>query len=145
MTKGREHMMKDERGSAILTTVILLPVLIAFMELVVLGGRIAGTQADLNAAAREAARQASVAQSRGSAATVIGPVVDTALADKGLQCQTPTTNLGLFTNFAAGGRVEVTVTCRVQVSDLSLLSLPFGERIFVGAATEPIDTYRVVE
>ena len=103
----------------------------------------AGAQADLHAAAREAARVASIAQSAESADTLIEPVVATALADKGLQCHSPTTSLGLHTSFIAGGRVEVTVTCRVQFSDLSLLNIP-GEKLFFVSVIEPIDTYRVV-
>ena len=144
MTKRRNTQHPpEERGAGTLTTILLLPMLIIFVEIIVLGGRVAGAQAELNAAAREAARQAAIAQSATSAEAVVDPVVNIALSDSGFECQSPSVQVDA-TNFTAGGTIVVDVQCQVQVSDLSLLNLP-GSIEFHGSAAEPIDTYRVVE
>jgi Flp pilus assembly protein TadG len=134
----------DERGSSLVTFLLLAPIFVMFAELIVLGGRIGTTQGDVNSAAREAAREASLASGAASAATVIDPVVETALKDKGFRCQSRTVELGANTDFVAGGTVEVTVTCEVALSDLDLLSIP-GTVLVEATAVEPIDLYRVVE
>jgi Flp pilus assembly protein TadG len=135
---------RDERGSGLVTFLLLLPIIVLFAELIVLGGRVATTQADVNSAAREAARDASLAQSEASASTIIHPAVDTALGDKGFRCQSPKVVIGAKTDFVAGGQVEVTVTCTVQLSDLDLLGVP-GTIEVEATAVESIDRYRVVE
>ncbi len=132
------------RGSSVITFVLLLPVLVAFAELIVVGGRVTTTRADVQSAAREAARQASIAAGPGSADDVIGHAVAVALADKGFRCEAPTVVLGSGTLFIRGGQVEVVVTCRVQLSDIDLLSAP-GSVTITRSATEPIDQYRVID
>ena len=134
----------DESGISMVGFLILAPILMMGLELVAVGGRIAVATADVQSAAHEAARQASLAQSQASAASVIGPVALSALADKGYQCQNPVVALGSSTLFGPGGRVQVQVQCTVNLSDIDLLNLPGS--ITVGrAATEPIDLYRAVD
>jgi hypothetical protein len=123
---------------------ILAPILMMGLELVAVGGRVAAATADVQSAAHEAARQASLAQSQGSAATVIGPVALEALAGKGFQCQNPVVALGSATTFGPGGQVQVQVQCTVNLSDIDLLNLP-GSITIGRAATEPIDRYRAVD
>ena len=139
------RLLRCERGSGIVTALLLLPTLIVFAELITLGGRIAGAHADMNAAAREAARQASVSSGLSGAGAIIRPIALTTLADKGYQCSNPSARFGGATNYVPGGSVEVVVTCTVNASDLSLFSIPLGSLNFEGSAVEPIDTYRVVE
>jgi Flp pilus assembly protein TadG len=127
----------------VITFVLLLPVMVAFAELIVIGGRVAVTKADVQSAAREAARQASIASGPGTADNVINDAVAVALADKGFRCQSPSVNLGSSTLFIRGGRVEVVVTCTVQLSDIALLTAP-GTVTVTGSAIEPIDQYRVI-
>ena len=136
---------RSERGAGLLTGLILLPILLAFAELIVLGGRVASAQSDLNAASREAARQATVSAGQSSASMIIGPITETALANRGPSCIDNSATLGGGTIFERGGQVEVIVTCEVDVSDLSLLSLPFPSRVFTATALEPIDPFRVIE
>lgn len=124
--------------------VILMPLLVVFLELIVLGGRVATTQADVNSAAREAARDASVSQGLSSATGVIDDAVDRALAGKGFRCQSRTATFGPKTSFDAGGSVEVVVTCTVNLSDIDLLGVP-GSYEVEARAVEPVDFYRVVE
>lgn len=133
-----------ERGSAVISFVFLVPIMVMFLQLIVLGGRLASTTADIQSAAHEAARQASLARGPGTADDVIRPIVDTALANKGVQCQSRWVILTPATNFVAGGVVEVSVTCAVALSDLDLLQMP-GSVTVTRLAREPIERYRVIE
>lgn len=134
----------SERGSSAIEFILLVPIFVFFVELIVLGGRIASINADVQSAAREAARQASVASGPGSAANLIGPTANASLQNKGVSCQSGTAIFGPGTNFVAGGSVEVTVTCTVNLSDVDLLSAP-GSIQVTKTAAEPIEKYRVVK
>ena len=136
--------LRGETGSALVTFLLLFPVLVVFVELIVLGGRVASTSADVRSAAREAARQASVASGPGAVPGVIGPAVNVALAGKGFRCQAPSVSVGAGTNFVAGGQIEIEVSCRVDLSDLDLLGAP-GSIVITESAVEPVDRYRVVD
>jgi Flp pilus assembly protein TadG len=135
--------LRSDRGLGVVGFLILVPVLIMGMELIVVGGRLAAANADVQSAAREAARQASIARNRGSAGALIGPVATTALDDKGFQCESFDVQMGPSTNFVAGGQVQVVVRCRVGLSDIDFLGVP-GSVNVERSAVEPIDTYRVV-
>lgn len=141
-TKARR--LRGDRGGSLVSLLMLAPILVMFLEIIVLGGRVAAAHADIQSAAREAARQASLAGGPGSAPTVIGPVVTTALNGKGFQCQSPNVQIGAGTNFVAGGQVEIEVTCTVQLSDLGFFIPMPGSLTITRAAAEPIDRYRVV-
>lgn len=134
---------RDERGASVVSFVLLLPLVIMFIELIVVGGRLAVTEADIQSAARQAARQASVASGPSSAGSVIDDAVAVGLAGKGFRCQNPTASLGSSTVFWRGGQVEVVVTCTVRLSDLALVTAP-GTVTVSATATEPIDQYRVI-
>jgi Flp pilus assembly protein TadG len=141
----RRGRLGDERGAALVELVLLFPVFVLFVELIVLGGRVAATNADVQSAAREAARQASLASGPSAAATVIGPTVDAALATKGVACQSHITRFGPGTNYVQGGSVEVEVTCTVHLADLDALEAIPGSMTVTRSAVEPIERYRVVE
>lgn len=117
------------------------PIMVLFIELIVVGGRVASTQADVQSAAREAARQASLANDFGTASARANDVGLGALEDKGYRCESPSVSLG--GNFEAGGIVKVEVRCTVRLNDLGFLPVP-GSHTVVRTALEPIDTYRVV-
>ncbi|MEM9133657.1 MAG: hypothetical protein AAF962_02500 [Actinomycetota bacterium] len=141
---GRSGERSTERGNALITFLLLAPALVMFLELIVLGGRVAATRADVQAASRQAARQASLAAGPASAAAVIDPVADSALTGKGVRCRSHTVTLGPATDYVQGGAVEVVVTCDVDLSDLDLLGLP-GRLTLEASSLEPIEQYRVIE
>lgn len=128
----------------VLELLVVFPLLMLFAELIVLGGRVASARSDVASAAREAARQASLANTRAAATAVIRPVALTALASRGYACQSPTVRLGPNTRWERGGRVEVVVTCGLNLSDLDLLSLAPGRITVEQVVLEPIDRYRAV-
>lgn len=139
-TRGR----RDRSGMAAVELLLIFPLVVLFVELIVLGGRVSTARNDVASAAREAARQATLAQTRGSAASVIGPVALTALAGRGYACENPTVRLGPRTRFIRGGQVEVVVDCRLNFSDLDLLSVAPGGMTVEQVVLEPIDRYRAV-
>ncbi len=130
---------------AVVELLLFFPVLVLFLELIVLGGRVGVARGDVASAAREAARAATLTNSGASAAGVIAPVALRALADRGYACEAPTVDLGPRTRFEAGGVVEVVVSCRLNLSDLDLLSLAPGGTLVEHSVLEPIDRYRTVQ
>ena len=129
-----------ERGSVTTELVIVTPLLILFLLLVVALGRTAGSRIDINGAASEAARAASIARTPVTAQDAARQTATTALADQHVTCA----NLDVTTNtasFQPGGTVTVTVHCAVKLGDLTGLRLPSAKTL-TATATAPIDRYR---
>jgi Flp pilus assembly protein TadG len=116
--------------------VLLAPVMMAFMMLVVAGGRYVAVRGDIEAAGRDAVRAASMERSEGAAYATAVDTANAALQDVG-QCQTPT----LGGNFASGGMITVTVTCEVSYDGLGLIGLPGSKTVTITSAA-PIDQFR---
>jgi Flp pilus assembly protein TadG len=117
--------------------VLLTPVLLAFTLLVVAGGRFVGRQGDVDSAARDAARAASMARTSGSAVEVARSVAASSLP-AGASCQPAAVNTA---NWAEGGSVAVTIRCRVSYSGLGLIGLPGSARV-EGSSVAPLDQFR---
>lgn len=131
---------RRERGSAAVELVLLTPALVAMLLLVVMGGRYAQARANVDAAARDAARAGLIARGPDSAVADGEAAARAGVREGGVTCRT----LGFVldtTDFRAGGSVTATVTCTVDLSDLSGLRLPTS-RTFTSSFTEPIDVYR---
>lgn len=133
----------SERGASPASVIMILVVVMMFAELIVLGGRVAAAYGDVTVAAREAARQGSLAQYAASVNPIAEETVKANLED-GRHCRTPSVST-LGTNFDHGGQVKVTVTCTVDVGDLSILAVPWPSKTFTAEATEIVETYRAVE
>lgn len=130
----------DERGSASLELALMAPVLVVLMLFVVLVGRLGQARADVDRAARDAARAASTARTSEAAHERAAAVARTTLAEGGVSCRSMT--IGLDTGaFAPGGAVHATVGCTVDLSDLSLLGVP-GSRTVTSSFTQTVDAYR---
>lgn len=126
----------DERGSAAIEVVLMIPVLVMFMLLVVAGGRFVSIRADVEAAARDAARAASFERSGEAARSVARTTVADQL-DPFWNCQTAR----LDGDFEAGGVIDVTVDCDVPVDDLGLVGLGGSVPVKV-TGSAPLDTFR---
>lgn len=118
--------------------VFLVPVLFLFTLLVVAGGRYVSTRADVDAAARDAARAASLQHDYASAATDAAAAMRDSLS-RGDTRACRVDRLG--GDFESGGVAEVKVHCTVDLSDLGLLGMP-GSLPVDGDGHAPIDTYR---
>ena len=144
-THGRSwrNAWRAADGSAALELVILVPVLLALLGLVIAAGRTSLAQGSVDAAARDAARQASIAATPFAAVSAGTASATLALRQDGLDCRP------LVTIDAAGFRtapgqpamVWATVTCTVPLSSLALPGLP-GCHTMRARFGSPLDIYR---
>ncbi len=135
-----------EGGSAALELLILAPVLILLICMVIAAGRIAIARGSIDAAARDAARQASIARSPQQALSAAQSTASTELGGEHLNCSTLTVGLpGVFQQFATplGQQASVTATvrCTVSLSDLILPGMP-GSVPLTFSFSSPLDPYR---
>jgi hypothetical protein len=116
--------------------VVLIPILFMFTLFVVAGGRYVSARADADSTARDAARAASQAHTRGDAEDA----VRTAIHD-GLRATRDCQPTGLGGDFVSGGTAIVRLNCTVSYKDLGLLGIP-GSIAVTAEGHAPIDTYR---
>ena len=139
---GAGRALRDERGAVATELVLLTPLLILMLLFVVALGRLAGARINVDGAAAQAARAASIATTPAQATAAAQQAATAALGSDHVTCAT----LQVATDtarFAPGGSVTVTVTCAVALSDLSGLRLPVTEQVSSTAASV-VDTYRSV-
>jgi len=129
-----------EAGGATIELVLCTPLLLGLLMLAVLAGRVAEARAEVDGAARDAARAASIARDPASASRAAHQAAAATLGQRGVTCRTLTvaTDTGAF---RAGGVVAVRVTCTIDLADLSLLHVP-GSRTVTARFVEPLDTFR---
>jgi Flp pilus assembly protein TadG len=134
------RVRRDEAGSVATELVLLTPLLILMLLFVVALGRTVSARLDVDGAAAQAARAASIARDPSTATAMAQETATTALGSDGVTCGhlTVTTDTA---QFAPGGQVAVTVTCSVGLSDLTGLRLPASESVS-STATSVIDVYR---
>jgi Flp pilus assembly protein TadG len=134
--------MSDERGSAALEITLITPLLVLILLFVVGLGRLAQARGEVDGAARDAARAASIARNPSSAQTEARSAAAATLADRSITCAN--LNVSVDTSeFRPGGSVIVDLTCTVKLSDL--VGVGFGsDRDLHGHAISVIDTYRGV-
>ncbi|PHP51935.1 TadE family protein [Actinomyces ruminis] len=132
----RRSRWRGERGTMSVEMVLIAPALLMVVMLVVAAGRWVSAEGMTQAAARDAARAASMERSAGTAAAAAASslaVADTADAE----CSSYTDVSG----FSRGGSVEVTVSCQVRLADLGLVFLP-GTTTVTSSSISPVDTWR---
>lgn len=125
-----------ERGSMAVETVLLAPVFLMFLLFLVGAGRVVEAQGEVNGAARDAARAASVQRTFAAAQTAAREAARAAL---GAGCE-PRVELD-DARWEAGGAVAANVTCAL---DLGFLGFP-ATRELTGTAVVPLERLRRVE
>lgn len=135
--------MSDERGSAAVEMVLLTPVLVVFLLFVVFVGRLSGARSDVQAAARDAARAASIARGPDSARERGADAARRRLNEGGVECRSLNVLIA-EDDFRPGGTVSAALSCTLDLSDLTLLGVP-GTRTISATFREPIDTFRGVD
>lgn len=137
--------LRSDQGSATSEFVVTAPILIGFLSLVILAGRLVDARSDVIGAANDAARIASLQQTGDAAAAQAGVAAEDSVAQEGIDCSgggpTVQTNF-LPDGFERGNTVHVTVTCEVDVSDLAFLNLGVLNMDIEAEAWEPIDEHR---
>jgi len=132
--------LRGDDGSVTAELVIITPVAIALLCLVALVGRTTAARGQVDGAARDAARAASLARDPGSAELAAQQSADDTLPTSGVRCAR-TAVIADVGSFGPGGQVTVNVTCDIELSDLGLIGVS-GTRTISATAVEPIDLYR---
>lgn len=127
-------LARDEQGSMAVEIVVLAPVLFMFAMLVVAGGRYVGVEGDIEAAARDAARAASLETDEGAARSAASAVVRQSLEDM-------TCPIDVDADWRPDGTVTVTLHCKVPYDGLGLIGLP-GSVDIDASSTVRLDPYR---
>ncbi|WP_276779428.1 TadE family protein [Actinomyces gerencseriae] len=127
---------RREDGSMSVEMVVLAPILLMVVLVAVAGGRYVSAEGMTQAAARDAARAASIERSAPAAQAAANETLASAQTASG-DCSASTSTA----DFARGGSVTARVTCRVELSDLGLVFLP-GATSISAQATAPVDTLR---
>jgi Flp pilus assembly protein TadG len=140
--RGRTAAPLGEEGSITAELVVLAPVLAVFLLLIVALGRYELARQEVIAAARAAADAAAVVSSAGQA-----PLAASDAAGASIQSRHACAVLDVSTDtgqFVPGGSVRVTVTCRVDLSDVLLPGWP-GSTTVQSIRIAPIDPFRSVQ
>jgi Flp pilus assembly protein TadG len=140
MPAARHRRLRPDRGSAAAELVLVTPLLIAVLMLIVAAGRLVDGRLQVESAAMQAARAASLARTPAAAAAAATETAEAALASEHITCS-PLAIDPDTSDFTPGGDVSVTVTCTVSLAGLSLLHIP-GSQSLTSSFTSPIDTYR---
>jgi Flp pilus assembly protein TadG len=131
---------RADRGSVAAEVTLAAPFLIMLLVFVaVVIHRGVDARLRVEDAAHQAARAASIQRSSAAAAEAARSTALAALASAGVVC-TPLT-VDTTGGMEPGGVVSVTVTCGVDFSDASILTVA-GRKRLAATATEPIDTWR---
>lgn len=131
-----------ERGGAAVEVVLVTPLLLILLLFMVQLGRFAVARTDLDGAARDAARAASLERSQSGADASARNAAETALASREVTCRT--LDVSLDADFSPGGWVAAEVSCTVDLSDLSLLAVP-GTKSMSSRFVSPLETFRGLE
>jgi hypothetical protein len=137
---------RDDRGVAALELLVIAPVILMLILLVIAAGRTSLAQGAVDAAARAAARQASIAPTVGAAQQAADAGAAAALRADGLDCQPTVTLPGLDRAFGTQpgqqAQVHARVVCAVRTSDLTLVPGLPGSIGLKASFTSPLDPFR---
>lgn len=134
---------RDESGSASVEAAIGVPAFALFVGLIIFGGRTAMTHQAVESAAADAARSASITRTSATAQHDAKAAAQASLANQNIGCLNTTVSVdtsGFQTRPGEPATVEVTVECRLDLSDLSIPGVP-GSRIIRATMNSPLDTY----
>jgi Flp pilus assembly protein TadG len=138
---------RREQGGAAVEVVVVAPLLIFMVFFVVGLGRLGTAREAVDGAARDAAREASIARNTVDAQSTAKDIVMQTLAEKKVSCANPKPDVQFSpdpSRLTAGGTVKVVIDCTVQNDDVGAWGLP-GTRTMHGEFTAVVDTYRGVE
>ncbi|MEV0581802.1 TadE/TadG family type IV pilus assembly protein [Nonomuraea sp. NPDC050310] len=126
-----------ERGSMAVETVLLAPVLLLFILFLVGAAVIVESQGEVNGAARDAARAASVQREFGAAQRAATAAARASLSGS---CASPVVSLA-GSNFTEGGEVRARVTCRLDLGSVAGFGFPATKEMS-STAVAPLEQFR---
>lgn len=134
----------DERGTASLELVLVVPALTLLLGLMIAGGRLWFAQADVEQAAYAAARSASLARTAAAAVRDGQRGGEEALSARDRRCSPSFVAVdvrGFAVPVGAAATVSTRVTCRVPLADLLVPGLP-GSVLVARDGSAALDSYR---
>jgi hypothetical protein len=135
----------SDRGNAALELLLLAPIILFLIGFVIAAGRTSIAQEAVNAAARDAAREASIAPNEAVAEQTALSSATAALKSDGLDCEPTVTLPDLASAFGSpigtSALVRAQVVCVVRLSDLSVPGVP-GHLSLRASFTSPLDPFR---
>jgi Flp pilus assembly protein TadG len=130
-------------GNAALELVVLAPVILFLLGLVIAAGRTSIARGAMDAAARDAARQASISLTPAAAQAAAQSSAQAALSQDGLDCipavHVVTSQFG--NQVGTPATVTAIVRCRVPLADLVVPGMP-GSMLLTSNFTSPLDPFR---
>lgn len=132
--------LRDERGSAAAELVLGAPLMVLLLLFVVFCGRLATAQMRINDVAHQAVRAATSARTAAQATAAAHETAASALAASGVTCRSLAVAIDPA-GFRPGSTVTATVSCTVDLKDLSGLGVP-GSRTLSCSFSSVIDTWR---
>jgi Flp pilus assembly protein TadG len=135
---------RDERGSAAVEAAIGVPAFGLFVGLIIFAGRTATTHEALQSAASAGARSASIARDAQTARTDARTAATASITNQQIHCQdveVVVDTSGFTKQPGVSGAVDVTVSCRLDLSDLAVPGVP-GSRVLRATMSSPLDTWR---
>lgn len=140
------HIRQDNRehGSTAVELAVLAPCVLLVLGLMVAGGRLVTTHAQVDQATTSAARAATLARSPTTARKAGMRTGHQTLSQQGLQCRPSEIQVDTSRSTTAPGQpgqVRVHAACTVPLGDLLVPGLPGSVRI-PAEFSSPIDPYR---
>ncbi len=130
-----------ESGSASLELALVTPVLLLLLLFITALGRLGATRSQIDAAAAQAARAASIGRTA-TDATAQARESLSAATSAGLPCTETATGVDV-SRFGPGGLVVVELTCRIELSAVSGIAIP-GSKLLQSRAVAVVDAFRGV-
>lgn len=140
---GMQQALRADTGGVPLTTAIFTPLFLVLLGVLVFGGRIALAQGAADAAARDAARTASLAADPVSGQAAAEEAAEASLSRAGISCTTITVAIdasGLAAPAGEAATVSATIGCAAPLSDLAVPGLP-GSKTLSSTKTSVVDTW----
>lgn len=141
MTWGRR---RDDRG-ATTEMVILTPAILLLMNFIVFAGRFVDARSDVISSAKDGARAASIQRNEPAARSIAEQTIHATLESESIECDGGEDIDVAFEPdgaFEPGNFVVVEVSCGVEYSDLSFLTVPAAVTTQTYTAIEVIDEHR---
>lgn len=128
-----------------LEAVILVPIFLILMLLIIAGARVGMAGNAINSAASAAAREASLSTSTAAAQYNARLAAETSIANSGYNCASlnvAINDAGINAPLGQIGTVSATVTCDVNLQDLTAVPGLPGVRTLEATASSPVDAFR---
>jgi Flp pilus assembly protein TadG len=139
----RRSAVRRDDGYAPVELAPVAIVLIIFLALAIAAGRITIASLAVQAAARDAARQASIARSPQDAVSAAIASAQAALSNDHLNCApvVSVNTAGFAVPAGQPAQVSATVTCNVSLAGLTFPGIP-GSRTITYTFVSPLDVFR---